>query len=106
MITYKIPPLTKNLKLSESFIIVKRKNHKHLFNELINIYDYANNFLGSHYIIDSKTIVLNDIKPKYTFLHLNLNKDLYLKIMQYRGYKLSDQVDILTLTNTKIFNHD
>ncbi len=102
MIYYKIPPLAENL--SECFLLVKFKNHKHKINESIHLTDYTNSFLGTYFIINTRTIILKDIEQTTCYLHLNVSKKTYLEIMQYRGFKLNQSVDVLVLSN-KNFNY-
>jgi len=105
MIRYKIPPLTES-NLSDSFLLVKRKNHKHTINNTIHLSDYSNTYLGTYFIITSNTIKLKDIDNSSAYLHLNVSKEKYIEIMQYRGYKLNENVDILILSDKHFGYYD
>jgi hypothetical protein len=103
MIYYKIPPLIE--EISESFILVKSKNNKHQLNQTVHLSDYTNTYLGTFFIVSTKTILLKDIDVSFCYLHLNVNKKIYLQIMQYRGFKLDQYIDILVLSN-KTYDYD
>lgn len=97
--------LEQKKRLNISFIHVIPTTSKSILNELVELYDYANNLLGRYYIASVTTFRLDEVTPTISYLDKNVPPNVYIT-MKTSVYQYYDHFDALVLTTIKTKSYD